>query len=576
MNVRAENAENIADTTEVLPEEEAEDEAEGEVWTEEDDDRTEETLRWLRGKRRAHRRRRRRDTAVLVYSVVLIAVGYGGGYTARILHSLRISADYGGLGGHIQHTLPALFAVLTLALALIAARDALWRGPVLVDGPTVAWLLAQPVRRAAVLRPRYRMSAALSLGTGLLTAIAAAVVLQVIRLAPFGLALLAALPAALCLPPLALALGAAVECRPELVRHVRRLTPYVAVMLALLAGQVALAFAGHRLAVLEWAELWSGPWGWAAQPVVAATGGPAPGWPVAVVLLAAAAAAAFWYGHRDAANVPGAQLRSRAATVSAVASGMSTLELRAAKLAVVNAGGDAPRRSVRLPAPRNKHLIVVWRDLLALLRTPSRLGRALAWGASGAMAAGLGAGLGGAKGTLGLIAALLCGYFAVGALAEPARVESDDARRSAWSPFRFRTLMLHHAIVPAALGALLGVLAAVPFALSGAPWLLLVMPLCAPPFAAAAIFGACRGPARTDLMFVGVSSPTGAPGPFLFAAWYATGPLVAVGGLTLALHSALSHGADAATAGSVGLVAVVVTTGLLFLAARSANRMVKH
>ncbi|GGU52771.1 hypothetical protein GCM10010211_16600 [Streptomyces albospinus] len=566
------NAENTADTAEALAEKEVEDE----VWTEEDDDRTEETLRWLRRKRRAHHRRRRRDTAVFVYSVALAAVGYGGGCTARFLHSLRISADYGGLGGHVQHTLPSLFAVLTLALALVAARDALWRGPVVVDGPTMAWLLTQPVRRAAVLRPRYRMSAALSLGTGLLMGLVAAVVLQVIRLAPFGLALLAALPAALCLPPLALALGAAVERRPELARRVRRLTPYAAVMLALLAGQVALAFTGHRLAVLEWAELWSGPWGWAAQPVVAATGGGAPGWPVAVALLAAVATAAFWYGHRDAAHVPGAQLRGRAATMSAVASGMSTLELRAAKLAVINAGGDTPRRSMGLPAPRSRHLIVVWRDLLALLRTPGRLGRALAWGASGATAAGPGAGLSGAKGVLGLVAALLCGYFAVGALAEPARVESDDARRSAWSPFRFRTLMLHHAIVPAALGALLGVLAAVPYALSGAPWLLLVMPLCAPPFAAAAVFGACRGPARTDLMFMGASSPTGAPGPFLFAAWYATGPLVAVGGLTLTLHSTLAHGAGAATAGRVALVAAVVTSLLLFLAARAANRLVKH
>ncbi|KOG85455.1 hypothetical protein ADK38_36580 [Streptomyces varsoviensis] len=61
-------------------------------------------------------------------------------------------------------------------------------------------MLAHPVRRAAVLKPRFRFSAALALLPGVLAALAAAVVLRVIDLASFGGALLAALPAALCLP----------------------------------------------------------------------------------------------------------------------------------------------------------------------------------------------------------------------------------------------------------------------------------------------------------------------------------------------------------------------------------------
>ncbi|KOG38008.1 hypothetical protein ADK38_47215, partial [Streptomyces varsoviensis] len=65
----------------------------------------------------------------------------------------------------------------------------------------------------------------------------------------------------------------------------------------------------------------------------------APGWPAAVVLLAAAAAIALRYGHQQAAHVPTAQLRGRAATSSAVSAGMWSLELRAAKLAVLEAGG---------------------------------------------------------------------------------------------------------------------------------------------------------------------------------------------------------------------------------------------
>ncbi|MYT46697.1 hypothetical protein GTY89_31265, partial [Streptomyces sp. SID5471] len=162
------------------------------------------------------------------------------------------------------------------------------------------------------------------------------------------------------------------------------------------------------------------------------------------------------------------------------------------------------------------------------------------------------------------------------ALAEPARLETDDARRAAWSPFRLRTLMLHHAIVPAALGALLGLLAAVPYALAGAGWALLLMPLCAAPFAAAAVFGACRGPARTDLLFVGGATPMGGPGPFLFAAWYAAGPLVSVTGLTLVLNPALAHGPDARSVLQAGVMALVLTAGLLFFAGRSASRLVRH
>ncbi|MFD7662049.1 hypothetical protein [Streptomyces sp. NPDC059788] len=546
------------------------------VWSEEDDDRTDETLRWLRDKRRAHHRQRRRDRAVLAYCVVLAALGYGSGYAHRFLKELELGADHGSLGADLQRTLPAAFVAVTLALAVLAARDALWRGPVVVSGPSVGWLLAQPVRRGAVLRPGFRITAGLTVAAGLVVASAAAVVLQVTDLASFGAGLLALLPAAVCLPLLAVSLGMAVECRPHLARYVRRLTAPVALLLALCAGQAALAGAGHRWAPLEQAELWSGPWGWAAQPVVSVTGGTAPGWAVAAALLVAVTAAAVLYAHRDAALVPNAQLRGRAATATAVTSGVFALELRAAKLAVMEAGGDEPKRRFRLPAPSNRHLVVVWRDLLALLRAPGRLGRAVTWAAGAAAAAGLGAATAGEKRVLGLVVGLLCGYAAVGALAEPARLETDDVRRAAWSPYRLRTLMLHHAIVPAVLGALLGLLAAVPYALAGAGWTLLLMPLCAVPFAAAAVFGACRGPARTDLLFAGAATPMGGPGPFLFAAWYAAGPLVSVTGLTLVLNPALAHGPDARTTGSVAVMAALLTAGLLFFVTRSADRLVKH
>ncbi len=547
------------------------------TWTEEDDDRTAETLAWLREKRREHRRRKGRDLAVFLYTAVLAVVGYGSGYAYHFLRQVRLGADYGGLGTGVQRTLPALFTLLTAALALAAARDALWRGPVVVPGPSVGWLLAQPVRRARVLRPWFWLSAGVSVVPGLLCAAAGAVVLRVMDLASLGTALLALLPAALCLPLLAVSAGMAVERRARLARSVRRFTPLAVVVLMLPAGQVVLAGYGHRLVPLERAELWSGPWGWVAQPVVAATGGSAPAWPYALLPLVLLTAVALVQGDRDAASVPTAQLRRRAATAQTVSSVMWTVELRAAKLALLDATADGGRtHRIRLPVPRSKYLVVVWRDLQALLRAPGRLAKALMWTACATAAAALGTQLGGGRRTLCLVVALLLGYVAVGALAEPARLETDDVRRAAWSPFRFRVLMLQHTVVPAVVGALLAALAAVPFAVAGAPWALLLMPVCAVPFAAAAVFAACRGPARTSLMFTGVSTPVGDPGILLFLAWYAAGPLVSVGGLALALRAALRGVPDAGSVADTASVALLLSGGLLYFAARSADRLVRR
>ncbi|MEW1861539.1 hypothetical protein AB0399_14360 [Streptomyces sp. NPDC088194] len=539
-------------------------------WSEADDDRTTETLAWLRTKRKAHRRRQGRDLAVLLYSVLLAVVGYGSGLAVHFLRGLDEGTDYGGFGAGLTRGLPALFTALSLLLFLVSARDALWRGPVVLPGPAVGWLLAQPVRRAAVLRPWFRLSAGLALIPGVLGGVAGAVALRVTGQASIGEALPAALPAAVCLPLLAVAFGMAVERRPDRARTVRRWTAPAVLLLAALGAQTGLAGSGHRVRPLEWVELWSGPWGWAAQPVVRACGGSVPGWPAALALLLAATAAAVVLAHREAAAVPTGQLRARAATATTVASVAWSLELRAAKLALLEAGGGDATRMVRLPPPRGRwarHLAVVWRDALTLLRAPGRVGRAVLWTAAAATAAGLGADLGGERRPVGLVVGLVCGYLAVGALAESARVETDDLRRAAWSPYRLRGLMLQHGIVPAVVGAVLGLLAAVPFALHGAPIALLYLPLCAFPFTAAALYGACRGPARTQLMFLGGGSPIGSPGPLIYLAWYAAGPLVAVTVLALTL----SHGAPA----TVLTVTVLLTAAIAYAASAAANKLLR-
>ncbi|WP_431046256.1 hypothetical protein ACQUSR_30975 [Streptomyces sp. P1-3] len=546
------------------------------VWSEADDDRTREALRWLRVKRREHRRQKGRDLAVAVYGVLLIAVGYGSGYAFHFVRQVHLGADYSEAGEAVQHALPAAFALVTVATALLAARDALWRGPVVVPGPTVGWLLAQPVRRAAVLRPWLWLSVGLAVLPALFLACVAATFLHITGVAALGAALLALLPAAVCLPALTVALAMAVERRPGWAGRVRRYTPGAVVLLMLLVTQTVLAARGHRSAVLEWCELWSGPWGWAAQPVVHACGGAAPAWWTAPALLLAATAAALAQAHRDAARLPNAELRRRAATVSAVTAGLWTMDPRVAKLAVVRAtGGGTALRGLRLRPPRRRAAIV-WRDALALLRAPGLLGKALAWLICASATAGAADALGGRARLFLLAVALLLGYMGVAALAETARLETDDVRRSAWSPVRLRHLMLQHAVVPATVGALLAALVAAPYAMAGTLWPLLLMPLCAPPLAAAAVYGACRGPSRTDLLFTGVTTPVGDPGPLLYAFWYVAGPLTAAGSLAFVLDGALSHGPGAGTAVRVAAVLIALTAGLLFRAARSADRLVRN
>ncbi|WP_327289230.1 hypothetical protein [Streptomyces sp. NBC_01198] len=557
---------------------EGEDDEEDVPWSEEDDDRTDEALAWLRRKRRAHRRAKGRELAVLVYTVLIAVAGYGSSFAVSFLRGLEDGSGYADAARDLRAAMPALFALLTVGVAVLAARDALWRGPVVVPGPAVGWLLAQPVRRGRVLRPWFRLSAGLALIPGVLAGVGGASVLRVTGLAPLGTAVLAALPAALCLPLLAVALGMAVERRPGAARAVRRWTAPAVLVLAALVAQTVLAANGHRSPAVEQVELWSGPWGWAGQPVVSAIGGTAPGWPAAVALLVAATAASLLAAYRDAALVPTARLRERAATATTVSSVAWSLELRAAKLAIMDAGGGTPVRQIRLRPPRGRtgrHLVVAWRDLLTLLRTPGRLGKAALWTASGAAVAGLGTDLGGERRWVGLIIGLVLGYLAVGALAEPARLETDDVRRAAWAPYRFRTLMLHHGIVPAVLGAVLGLLAAVPYAVAGQTWALLLLPLCAPPFTAAALVSASRGPARTQLLFLGGGSPVGGPGPLIYLAWYAAGPLLALTALTLALAPVLRDATSSAVT-HAATVSVLLTALLLLLTTRMSDRLMRH
>ncbi|OEV24665.1 hypothetical protein AN220_17875, partial [Streptomyces nanshensis] len=169
----------------------------GAAWTAADD-RTSETLDLLRGKRRAHRSRRNRDLAVTGYAVLLMAVGYGGTLGYRLVRRLERLTAQDATAEAVRSALPAVLMLPACALALLAVRDALWRGPVLVPRCDLDWLLAHPVRRSRVLLPAFRLSAALTAAAGALCAIGGAVLLRLSGLAELGPALALCLPGGVC------------------------------------------------------------------------------------------------------------------------------------------------------------------------------------------------------------------------------------------------------------------------------------------------------------------------------------------------------------------------------------------
>ncbi|MEV0537505.1 hypothetical protein [Kitasatospora sp. NPDC050463] len=544
-----------------------------EAWTD-DDDWTDETLALLRALRAPHRRNRAKSVGFAVYCVVLILIIWGGVPSLGLFLQASMGADYTGHGGDLLAAMPAGITAVGLATFLLLVRDGLWRGPVVPPRAATDWLLIHPVRPRPVLRPWFWLSCAVAVFPGLVAAVGGMIAL--------GLTVRVGLPAALgwCLlgglgvPLLATCAALSVERGDRAARWVRRLTPYLTLLIIALAGQSALAVAGHPVHWLELVELWSGPWGWAAIAALAPTPSAVAGGWAAAALLLVSTAAALVLADRAAATVPLARLRERARTAAGVLAALRTVELRSARLAVNSANGSARQRRLRLPAPRRAWLVVPWRDALALFRSPARLGRAVVLAAPALLCAVLAHGATGGLSWLTTAAALVFGYLAVAQLLEPARIETDDVRRASWSPYPFAGLMLRHAIVPTLAGVLLGLACTAALLAAGsgpAAWL---APATAPALVAAGLVNACRGVLRKDLMFSPAQGAGGGTGPLLFAAWYAAGPAVGVAALTPMFSSALRGGTTVAV-GKAALMAVVVAALLLRWAQARAAKMSK-
>jgi hypothetical protein len=529
------------------------------AWTEEDD-WTPEALALLRRLRTPHRVGRAKQGAFTLYCVLLGLVIWGGMPSLGLFLQQRMGADYTGHGGQLLAALPSGVTAVALGTVLVVLRDAMWRGPVVPPRAAMDWLLVHPVRPRPVLRPWFWLSCALAAFPGLVATCGAMVALGLMDRVGLAAAFGWCLVGGLCVPLLATSAAVWVERSDRAARWVRRLTPAAVLAVLGLVVQCGFAVAGHRVGWLERGELWSGPWGWAGIAALGPTHAAVPGAWVAAVLLVGGTGVALVLADRTAADIPLHRLRERARTAAGVLAALRKVELRAARLAVNSAGGSRPWHRLRLPVPRQKWLIVPWRDATALLRAPSRLGRAVLLTAPALLCAVPAHSSRGLPSWVAAGAALVFGYMAVAQLLEPARVDTDDLRRSSWSPYRITGLMLRHAIVPVVLGGLLAALAALVVTLAGGGPAVWLAPVLVPALVAAGLVNACRGVMRRDLFMSPAGGAGGGTGPLVFAAWYVAGPALAVLVLSAPLSDAVraDTGAACVPVGALALALAAV------------------
>jgi hypothetical protein len=420
---------------------------------------------------------------------------------------------------------------------------------VVLAAPDTDWLLPLPLSRTTLLRPKFDASVVTGAIVAGLVGAVGSLVLHGYALGAEGRLLLASVVAAALIGVTGVSVAALVECSQRLTRLTLTWSPLL-IGVAIAVFGLGLATAGGvGFGDLGTVVSWSGPWGWSTQLVMNAAGDGATHWPAATGLLAITCVATLVAARAGVPDIAGRSLRQRAATAGAVGAAMFVGEFRDARLAIRDAsGGPTRRRSLRLPV--HGSLAVVWRDLTGLTRS---LGGA-AWTLPflGVLAVGLHVAVGQREGRHTIIPigfALIAGYVAALQLAEPARLDADDPRRTRWSPYPAGSLAQRHALVPTVLLTAVGVTAAAVVS----PWLglrhavLAVATACvlAPVLVATALVSGYRGRVPLQLMFSGPDIGFGPTGPLLVAGWYLFGPITALvaGEMTLLpLVGAWRHG----------------------------------
>jgi hypothetical protein len=377
--------------------------------------------------------------------------------TTGILGALLYSTASSALGSWLTPaTVPEWGPAVALVALVGVARWGTWQGPVVFAAPDVGFLLGAPLaRRALAIRPLTRALCA-SAGAG-----AGVAGVALVGLAGDGRGVDAA-PAAGLVAGLALmgVLGVAgaarVQCSARWSRAIAIAVPACAAIGAALVLVASAGATGRRIV------LWSGPWGWAVQPVAGATTAAsllALGLLVATAGVAVAAAAQGFEPCPTERHAVRAEARS-----SAVASAWA-LDARTARLSLRQAAGPARTRARRrLRAPRRAALAVPWRDATSALRAPQRTLGCTTLAAAAAVVA-----IAAADHPAAEVLAALGAYVAASIMLEPLRQEIDQPSASRVLLRRpFGRILLAHVAVPVAVLATGAAAAAVGVAVAGA------------------------------------------------------------------------------------------------------------
>ena len=257
--------------------------------------------------------------------------------------------------------------------------------------------------------------------------------------------------------------AARVQCSARWSRAIAVAVPASVALAAALVVVASAGTTGRRVV------LWSGPWGWAVQPVAGA--GTAASL-LALGLLVAAAGAAIAAAARGFAPCPTERHAVRAEARSGAVASAWALDARTARLSLRQAAGPARTRARHhLRAPRHSALAVPWRDATSALRAPQRTLGCTALAACAAVVA-----IAAADHPAAQILAALGAYVAASIMLEPLRQEIDQPSASRVLLLRpFGRILLGHIAVPIAVLATGAVVAA-----SASPWPARFRPAAAP------------------------------------------------------------------------------------------------
>ncbi|MFI0977770.1 DUF6297 family protein [Streptomyces sp. NPDC021093] len=488
-----------------------------------------EALDFLHRARHSTRAQRRRSAGLILYTVALLGGFWG--IPALIIWS-RSAPAAGPTAAVSEQTCTTLLFLLPtflLCVLLFMARGAMWRGPVVLDGATTRLLLPSKVHRRALLLPRLLSSTVLAGGLGCAAGAVAGFLLQDLSALPWTVVTAAGAASGLSAAVVSTALGALVERHAEAMA--RRAGQFFALgwaLAALAAAGTVIAWRGHETYGLEQMLLWSGPWGWAGQPLLWALGTMGPPAAAGTALALCTPVLGLLLAVRELPDIPQSALRLRATVAARVGASVAMLDFRQARSGVPVLKEQRTTPLLRLPVPRQHNLLVPWRDLTCLLRQPRRISWALAWTALAFLAAAAAPSLAASPRQFATAMSLLALYLGAAQLTEPARLESDDIQRSTGLPWSFRRLALLHSVVPLVLLLTATSVGMAVCVVSGAPARAAAPLLAAvPALVAAALVSSYRGVMPMHLA-IGVDTPMGNTGPYQAAAWYVRGPLLVI------------------------------------------------